>query len=47
MFFAGTAVFANGNCHDDLHDQETEIMKIACEIFGYEVEEPCEEEVSN
>lgn len=43
MFFAGTAGFANGNCHDDSHDQETEVMKIACEIFGYEVEEPCEE----
>lgn len=46
MFFAGTAVFVNGMCRDDHYEREAEVMKIACEVFGYEDEETCEEEVS-
>jgi hypothetical protein len=42
MFFAGTASFQDGECHDDCHDEKAGVMKIACDIFGYEDEEPCE-----
>lgn len=43
MFFAGTATFQDGDCHDDCHEEKSAVMKIACDIFGYEdEEEPCE-----
>jgi hypothetical protein len=43
MFFAGTATFQDGDCHDDCNDEKSAVMKIACDIFGYEDEEdPCE-----
>ena len=42
MCFAGTALFEDGECHDDIHDKQSEVMTIACDIFGYEDEEPCE-----
>lgn len=42
MFFAGTATFQDGDCHDDFHEEEASIMKIACDVFGYEDEEDCE-----
>ena len=41
MFFAGTATFQDGDCHDDCHEEKSAVMKIACDIFGYEDEE-CE-----
>jgi hypothetical protein len=46
MFFAGTATFQDGECHDDCHEEKASVMRIACDIFGYEDEEdPCESEV--
>jgi hypothetical protein len=42
MFFAGTAMFQDGECHDDFHEEKVGVMKIASDIFGYEDEEPCE-----
>jgi len=42
MFFAGTATFHGGGCHDDFHEEEAGVMKIACALFGYEDEEACE-----
>jgi len=39
MFFAGTATFSNGDCHDDFCEEKASVMKIACDIFGYEDEE--------
>jgi hypothetical protein len=42
MFFAGIATFKDGDCHDDCHEEKAGVMKIACDIFGYEDEEPCE-----
>jgi hypothetical protein len=42
MFFAGTANFQDGECHDDCHEEKSVVMKIACDIFGYDDEEPCE-----
>jgi hypothetical protein len=41
MFFAGTATFQDGDCHDDCHEEKAAVMKIACDIFGYEDEEDC------
>ncbi len=41
MFFAGTASFHGGDCHDDCHNEKSAVMKIACDIFGYEDEEDC------
>jgi len=43
MFFAGTAMFQDGDCHDDYLQETAGVMKIASEIFGYEDEEECEE----
>lgn len=42
MFFAGTATFHEGDCCDDSHQEKSAVMKIACDIFGYEDEEDCE-----
>jgi hypothetical protein len=42
MFFAGTAMFQDGECHDDFHEENAGVMKIACDIFGYDDEEDCE-----
>lgn len=42
MFFAGTATFQDGECHDDFQEEKAGVMKIACDIFGYEDEEDCE-----
>jgi hypothetical protein len=43
MFFAGTATFRDGDFHDECHEEKSAVMKIACDIFGYEdEEEPCE-----
>ena len=42
MFFAGTATFQDGEFHDDFHEEKASVMKIACDIFGYEDEEDCE-----
>jgi hypothetical protein len=42
MFFAGTATFQDGDCHDNCHEEKSAVMKIACDIFGYEDEEDCE-----
>jgi hypothetical protein len=42
MFFAGIATFDDGECHDDFFEEKESVMKIACDIFGYEDEEPCE-----
>jgi hypothetical protein len=42
MFFAGTAIFQDGECHDDCLEEKASVMKIACDIFGYEDEERCE-----
>ena len=42
MFFVGTATFRDGDCHDDSHEEKSAVMKIACDIFGYEDEEECE-----
>ena len=42
MFFAGIATFQDGECHDDCHEEKASVMRIACDIFGYEDEEPCE-----
>jgi hypothetical protein len=39
MFFAGTATFHGGECHDDCHEEKAGVMKIACDIFGYDDEE--------
>jgi hypothetical protein len=40
--FAGTAMFHDGECHDDFHEVKADVMKIACDIFGYEDEEACD-----
>jgi len=42
MGFAGTAMFQDGECHDDCLEDHPGVMKIACGFFGYEDEEPCE-----
>ena len=42
MFFAGTATFQDGECHDDFQEEKAVVMKIASDIFGYEDEEDCE-----
>ena len=42
MFFAGIATFQDGDCRDDFHEEKASVMKIACDIFGYEDEEECE-----
>ena len=43
MFFAGTATFQDGECHDESYEEKPSVMKIASDIFGYEDEEdPCE-----
>lgn len=39
MFFAGTATCQDGDCQDDCHEEKSAVMKIACDIFGYEDEE--------
>jgi hypothetical protein len=42
IFFAGTATFQDGDCHDNCHEEKSAVMKSACDIFGYEdEEEPC------
>jgi len=42
MFFAGTATFQDGECQDECHGEKVSVMKIACDVFGYEDEEDCE-----
>lgn len=43
MFFAGTATFQDGECHDESYEEKPSVMKIASDIFGYEDEEdPCD-----
>ena len=43
MFFAGTATFQDGECHDESYEEKTCVMKIASDIFGYDDEEdPCD-----
>lgn len=42
MFFAGTATLKAGECHDEFNEEKASVMKIACDIFGYEDEEDCE-----
>ena len=42
MFFDGTAMFQGGDSNDDCHEEKAAVMKIACDIFGYDDEEPCE-----
>jgi hypothetical protein len=42
MFFAGTATFQGGECHDDFREDKASVLKIACDIFGYEDEEEFE-----
>ena len=39
MFFAGTATFQDGECHDESYEKKPSVMKIASDIFGYEDEE--------
>ena len=35
-------MFQDGECHDDFHEEKAGVMKIACDIFGFEDEEDCE-----
>jgi hypothetical protein len=42
MFFAGTTTYSDGECHNDFHGEQAGVIKIACDIFGHEDEEPCE-----
>lgn len=36
---ADSATFSDGECHDDFREEKINVMKTACEIFGYEDEE--------
>lgn len=46
MFFAGTATFQGGECEEESFADESQVMEIARDTFGFEDEETCEAEAS-
>ena len=46
MCFAGIATFQGGECEEESHDGETQVMEIARGTFGFDDEETCEAEAS-
>ena len=39
MFFAGRATYQDSDSHDESFEDKASVMKIACDIFGYDDEE--------